>query len=113
MTPFERWENRLIWRGRGETLALEPWGPDSLYVRAALMRELEDTRWALLDPAPAPDVDIRIEEGRASIRCGRLTAVVEEDGWQRRGNWFHFWPCGYGNRRCSRCNRRCSYDLLG
>ena len=40
MTPFERWENRLIWRGRGETLALEPWGPDSLYVRAALMREL-------------------------------------------------------------------------
>ncbi len=90
MTPFERCENRLIWRGRGETLALEPWGPDSLYVRAALMRELEDTRWALLDPIPAQDVEIRIEDTRASIRCGRLTAVVEQDGWQRHARIAYF-----------------------
>ena len=32
--PFDREPNALIWRGRHETLRIEPWGADSLRVRA-------------------------------------------------------------------------------
>ena len=42
MNPFERCGQSLIWRGRGETLMLTPWGPDSLRVRAALVQEIAD-----------------------------------------------------------------------
>ena len=83
MNPFEQNGQQLVWRNRGETLTLTPWGQDSLRVCAALMREPEDTRWALMDPQPAGDVEIVLGQERASIRCGRLTAVVELDGWQK------------------------------
>ncbi len=83
MNPFEQNGQQLVWRNRGETLTLTPWGQDSLRVCAALMREPEDMRWALMDPQPAGDVEIVLGQERASIRCGRLTAVVELDGWQK------------------------------
>ena len=83
MNPFEQNGQQLVWRNRGETLTLTPWGQDSLRVCAALMREPEDMRWALMDPQPAGDVEIVLGQERASIRCGRLTAVVELDGGQK------------------------------
>ena len=62
MNPFERCGQSLIWRGRGETLMLTPWGPDSLRVRAALVQEIADPRWALLEPVPTEDVDMTSTE---------------------------------------------------
>ena len=82
MNPFERCGQSLIWRGRGETLMLTPWGPDSLRVRAALVQEIADPRWALLEPVPTEDVDMTITEEEAVIRCGRLTARVRPEGWK-------------------------------
>lgn len=82
MNPFERCGQSLIWRGRGETLMLTPWGPDSLRVRAALVQEIADPRWALLEPVPTGDVDMTITEEEAVIRCGRLTARVRPEGWK-------------------------------
>ena len=55
MEYFEKTGQTLIWRNGGETLAICPWGEDSLRVRAVMMGEIEDTRYALLDPVPHVD----------------------------------------------------------
>ena len=84
MQYFEQQGQRIIWRNRGETLVVEPWGPDSLRVRSVLMGEVRDERFALLDPVPCQDVEIGIEADKAFIRCGKITARLEVAGWQRR-----------------------------
>ena len=43
MQYFERDGSALIWRNRGETLVITPWGPDSLRIRSALMGEVQDS----------------------------------------------------------------------
>lgn len=48
-TPFSTEQGRLVWRGDGETLVVEPWGADSARVRAAL-GEVHEADWALLPP---------------------------------------------------------------
>ena len=83
MEYFEQAGNELIWRNRGETLAIAPWGEDSLRVRATLQGDVLDTRFALLEPGPSPDVTIAIGDDCAEIRNGNLTARVTMDGWHR------------------------------
>ena len=80
MRYFEQHGNELIWRNKGETLIISPWGENSLRVRSALQGDVMDTRFALLEPEAA-DVEIIVEDEHASIRCGKLTADVEVDGW--------------------------------
>ena len=78
---------QLIWRNQGETLAIEPWGIDSLRVRAVLMGELRDDRFALLDPAPCGDTEIGVtDETHAFVRCGKITARVEVRGWKQKAH---------------------------
>ena len=81
MQYFEQYDQQLIWRGRGETLVIQPWGPDSLRVRAVMMGDVLDTRFALLDPVPTDDVTITLGENEASIRCGKITAELSVDNW--------------------------------
>ena len=81
---FERQANALICRLDGETIRVEPWGPDSLRVRAALLEDPDRGSIALLDPDPADAADTAVEIGAdcASLRHGRLTARVEAiDSW--------------------------------
>ena len=80
MRYFEQHGNELIWRNKGETLIISPWGENSLRVRSALQGDVMDTRFALLEPEAA-DVEIIVEDEHASIRCGKITADVEVDGW--------------------------------
>ena len=47
---FSREGSSLIFRNNGETLVLTPWNENALRVRSAMMAEVEDARWALLDP---------------------------------------------------------------
>ena len=82
MNYFEQDGVSLIWRNKGETLVITPWGPDSLRVRSTLMGDVTDTRFALLEPVAAAS-EITVEAERATIRCGRLTAEVNMDGWHR------------------------------
>ena len=82
MQYFETDGRSLIWRNRGETLMITPWGPDSLRVRSCLMGEVRDDRWALLDPLPCEPV-IRVEPERGVLTAGKLTATVTMDGWHR------------------------------
>lgn len=37
MQRFFKENGALVWRGNGETLVLEPWGPDSLRLRSRMM----------------------------------------------------------------------------
>ncbi|WP_232527931.1 glycoside hydrolase family 31 protein [Microbacterium suaedae] len=53
--------HRLVWRGGGETLVVEPWGRDSVRVRAALMGDVEDADWALVTPDARAHDRVRIE----------------------------------------------------
>ncbi len=85
MNFFEQNRQQLIWRNHGETLIAEPWGEDSIRIRAALMREVKDERFALLEPAVCPGAEIRIEsERKAVVRNGKITARLEVCGWKER-----------------------------
>ena len=74
----------LIFRNNGETLAVTPWGQDSLRVRAAQMAEIRDDRFALLDAAEdEKNIEITLTDERGTLRNGKITAVVEAEGWKR------------------------------
>ena len=93
MRYFERDGDGLLWRNGGETLLIAPWGEDSLRVRSTMQGDVLDTRFALLEPEPSGDVEIGIEDERAYIRNGAITARVELDPW------FHCARLGFYDRR--------------
>lgn len=74
----------LYFRNLGETLEVRAWGENSLRVRSVPMGELTDDRWALLDPEPTRPV-ISVEDTRARITNGSLTAEVVVEGWHGYG----------------------------
>ena len=82
MRYFEQHGNELIWRNKGETLIISPWGANSLRVRSALQADVMDPCFALLDPEQA-EAEIVVEDEHASIRCGKITADVMVDGWHK------------------------------
>ncbi len=77
---FEQQGRELIWRNAGETLVITPWGTDSLRVRSAMMYDVADDRFALLDVPETPSA-IVIDGEKARITNGKLTAEVTMDGW--------------------------------
>jgi alpha-D-xyloside xylohydrolase len=76
--------NKLIWQYNGEKLVIEPWGANSFRVRSRMMGDILDTDFALL-PAGCGSADIRLEEGKAVIRNGKIEAVIEENSWTKNG----------------------------
>ena len=85
MQYFDWNGTQVTWRNHGETVVVEPWGPDSLRVRAVLMGEVQDDRFALLDPMPSEDVEfIQTDEEHALLRNGKITAKMDVCGWKRR-----------------------------
>ena len=82
MRYFETEGNSLVWRNRGETLMITPWGPDALRVRSCLMGEIRDDRWALVDPAEC-ECHVEAEDERGRITVGSLSAEVTMDAWHR------------------------------
>ena len=82
MRYFTQENDSLVWRNHGETLAIAPWGENSLRVRSAMMHDVEDTRYALLEPAPCTP-EVQLGDTTASITNGKLTATLEVDAWHR------------------------------
>ena len=73
--------NRLIREFDSETIWIEPWGENSLRVRAtkdAVMPH-PDEEWALLPPAPV-DAKITIDGNDASITNGKISAYITGAG---------------------------------
>lgn len=93
MEAFEVDGGRLVWRGDGETLVVEPWGRDSLRVRATLQSEILDSDFALLPPG-AVECDVVVDGPRATISSGRLHAVLEAATVDHGG-------AGYQINRCA------------
>ncbi len=75
-TPFSREGSRLIWRSKDQTLWVEPWGADTIRVRATVLPEMPVREWSLLPPA---EVGVRITIGAetADLSNGGLTATIE------------------------------------
>lgn len=86
---FEIHNQRLIWRYDAETMWIEPWGPNSLRVRATTERLMPEIDWALL---PATDMAAQLslaDDGGAEITNGRIKATVSKTGkirfWNSHG----------------------------
>jgi alpha-D-xyloside xylohydrolase len=73
--------DRLVRRQGGETLWVEPWGDNSLRVRATRQRAVDTSQdWALEPPAPsAPQITITDDAARISNGC--ITAAINRYGW--------------------------------
>ena len=85
--------NALVCRRGGETLRIEPWGKDSLRVRATMFPDFCGQDWALTEPLPEQTSDIvygtdpwREGDGNisqypsATIANGRISAKVNKSG---------------------------------
>lgn len=77
MSGFEVDRQRLRWRGDGETVEVEPWGPHSVRVRAVMTGDVLDTDWALLPPA-GTTASVSLDGATAVLRNGRLTVRATE-----------------------------------
>lgn len=87
-------DNRaLVCYNRGEILRIEPWGCDSLRVRATMQGDFTDNEWALTEPVADCTATVTIDEEDhwvgdgtvdkreiASITNGRLKATVNFAG---------------------------------
>ncbi len=92
--PVRSQDGRLVWRGGGETLVVEPWGRDSVRVRARVMGDVEDTDWALLPPShDARDVAVEVRPDGATLVNGAIRVELT------CSTWFHE-PVGYEVSRC-------------
>ncbi len=80
MTFFHQDGAALIWRRCHETVRIEPWGPNSLRVRASAGPELKlDLPGALLDPSLTPAA-IEITPEQAVFTNGEIAAEMTEGG---------------------------------
>lgn len=79
MAGLERQDQALVWNLGHQIVRIEPWGSDSLRIRATENTEIrDDLPQALLDPPPAT-VQIEISGERASICNGAITAEARLD----------------------------------
>lgn len=80
MTGFRRTDNALVWEMKHETVLIQPWGLHSLRVRATKAAEVLDLPNALWNEPVPVKPEITIEEGKASIRNGKLLARMNQLG---------------------------------
>ncbi len=80
MQGFRQQKNALIWEQDHETVQIEPWGQDSLRVRATMGPEIrDDLPGALLEPA-FTEAQIEIGAEHALVRNGAIAAEVSARG---------------------------------
>jgi alpha-D-xyloside xylohydrolase len=72
---LEQTGQRLGWRRKEQILWVEPWGADSIRVRATMNAAMPELPWSLL-PATATRAEVR----GARLINGKLTAEVDADG---------------------------------
>jgi hypothetical protein len=71
-STFQRNGQRLVWRSQDQMLWVEPWGGDSLRVRATTLAEMPLRDWSLL-PAKKSSARVAIEKDSARVVNGKLT----------------------------------------
>ena len=73
---FERKGDALCYRYEAERLVIEPWGENSLRVRATKLAQMPEEDWALLPPQTHPAVKIETREDGGSITNGKIKAEL-------------------------------------
>lgn len=73
-------DNILVYHYDAETVWLQPWGPNSLRVRATKNAEMTADDWALAIPQESTTPDITLGEDAASITNGAITATITKYG---------------------------------
>ena len=76
-------DGALVWRQNHETLRIEPWGKDSLRVRATVSAELRDDLVSALLPTEPQRAQLDLGAGSGTIRNGAIMAEVGSDGCLR------------------------------
>lgn len=77
---FQNNDNRkLVWQRGGETVWIEPWGKDTLRVRATMAPTPQDLPGALLEPNPIVP-SIKIHETSGTITNGTLIGKISVGG---------------------------------
>ena len=79
---FLKERDRLIRKFDNETVWIEPWGDNSLRVRATLLPEMPNNKWALLDKQEKENDNLKIEikNNEASIKNGNISATFTSRG---------------------------------
>jgi alpha-D-xyloside xylohydrolase len=72
--------DRLVRRQGGETLWVEPWGENSLRIRATRQRAIDASQDWALEPAAPSTPQITITDDAARITNGRVTATIDRYG---------------------------------
>jgi len=115
---FREQEDRLVYTFDGETIIIEPWGKNSLRIRAVLMGDVLDTDYALLPQAPCKPT-IKCSDTEASIKNGNITAIVKTQGWDKRGRISFYNQQGQclikeaGSQGCLKLNAREFKPIIG
>jgi alpha-D-xyloside xylohydrolase len=78
-SAFTRTPNRLCWRHGHHVLQIEPWGEDSVRVRAGVHRIFDGLPGALEDTPGTADCAIHIDDGHATLTNGLLRITVSAD----------------------------------
>ena len=72
--------NALVYQYDSETLRIEPWGENSLRVRASKVAPMPQRDWALTQ-AVSHSAQVTLGEREASITNGQITATLTAGGW--------------------------------
>ena len=79
--------DRIVWEGEGEVAWLEPWGENAIRFRSSKSLRIDkDLNWTLLDPGSSDEVEISVDEDKAIMRNGLLSAEIDGDGVVRYFN---------------------------
>ena len=92
-TAFETGPDSVTWRGGGETLVVQAWGPSSVRVRCVPVADVIDTDFALREPPPTA-VQVDVDGDVATLTNGGLVVVL-------RSSTFVDEQVGYDVFRCS------------
>ena len=79
MNLFVQQHNGILWSHNHELMLVEPWGRDSIRVRATQLDRLLEMPGALL-PAEHTPAGITIGDREATLCNGRLSAIIAADG---------------------------------
>ncbi|HMR48221.1 MAG TPA: glycoside hydrolase family 31 protein [Arachnia sp.] len=92
MNYFEVLPDAVVWRGDGETLMVQAWGPHGLRVRARRGGEVLDADFALL-PSTVTSAEITVDDTTARITNGRTTAVLRASAGYSEQLEYHTVGC--------------------
>ncbi len=76
-------DQKITWRRDGETLLVQPWGPDGVRVQATVLLEMPVVPGGLLDTPPASNGQVAQTESGVTLINGRVRVEINQEGTLR------------------------------